>query len=89
MSNKQVQSPHLKLVNDETAAVLAEIEDVIRTMPSQAILRLGHLPEAFSWFGRAAAAVARSDEAAGVRARRCMVGCKAQSIQRASELTLA
>jgi hypothetical protein len=39
-----------------TEQLLAEIEDLIRTMPDRATIR-HELPENFAWFGRAAALV--------------------------------
>jgi hypothetical protein len=57
-----------KRIERENAALLAEIEDVIRTMPPRSVLRQD-VPEAFGWIGRAVAAVQLWDSVAGERAR--------------------
>jgi hypothetical protein len=64
MSNKR--SAH-----DENVALLAEIEDVLRTLPRREVLRQD-VPEAWSWLGRATAAVTLWDLGLGVRARDCV-----------------
>lgn len=51
--------------------MLAEIEDVLRTMPPLHTLR-NDTPEAWSWMGRAASAITLWDSASGVRARTCV-----------------
>jgi hypothetical protein len=64
--------------------ILAEIEDVLRTMPARAQLR-HDTPENFSWLGRAVAAIARWKSDGGERARGCvkeMQGLMAAEAQR-------
>src|SRR5262249_33257483 len=55
----------------QNEALLAEIEDVIRTMPSEQVLRQDG-PETFSWLGHAQSAITRWDAASGERARACV-----------------
>jgi hypothetical protein len=55
----------------EDADILAEIEDVIRTMPPRATLR-HDTPENLSWLGRAVAAIGRWNRDGGERARKCV-----------------
>jgi hypothetical protein len=50
------------------ADILAEVEDVLRTMPSRQILTQD-TQETFSWLGRVVAAINRWDSSAGLRAR--------------------
>jgi hypothetical protein len=66
MSNKQIPAP--KITDPASAPLLAEIEDVIRTMPSREVFNKNG-PEAFSLFGRAISGVSHRDFAAGERAR--------------------
>jgi hypothetical protein len=58
-------------VDGQSVALLAEVEDVIRTMPSQEVLRRD-VPETFSWLGRAVSAIARWDHSSAERARACV-----------------
>jgi hypothetical protein len=65
------QSSAQKTIDSQNAAVLAEIEGVLRTMPSRQILR-NDTPEAWSWMGRAANAITLWDAASGDRAKTCV-----------------
>lgn len=58
----------MSAVSDET--LLAELEDIIRTQPAQGTLR-HDTPEHKQWIGRAAAAIAAWNAAAGAQAREC------------------
>jgi hypothetical protein len=68
MSDKPLKLTAQTLTDPSSAALLAEIEDIIRTMPTRSMLRQD-VPETFSWLGRSLAAISRWDAAACARGR--------------------
>jgi hypothetical protein len=61
------------------ADVLAEIEDIIRTMPARQVLNQD-VPETFSWMGRAIAALSNWSIYGGARARALVTEMQKQTV---------